>query len=303
MSADKTFHLYCVHYTPATFRKKSIDVLVQTINKVNNLNLTCNYITDYDSHTVDISKIPINKNLIINKYHACRFLKHFDAITKISHLPEEEVGVIIEDDVIFQEKDLERLPKIVSSAGDANILFLSLPHSFGDQEKEVLDFQNFYKHIPDTAAYAITPKTAKIILTNLNEIHNTYPSQLNSIIIKENIHATFCYPMIFLDSSKTGHSFGMVSFSGNLPYCTEFMNIYKEDDIVKTKSHMENLPEHLKNHPSILNVYGYKLMKAGKYKEADDSFNKCLKFYENIGVEIPPFSLILKNKIINYKYL
>lgn len=249
------------------------------------------------------------KNLHI--FQLSNVLKHYEALKLISEKSKNEIYLVLEDDILYEDRVLLNLDRILHKNDYGDILFLGLPSNTKDKNTshKYQNSKELYRVLPYTDSYLITPECAKKLYDNFLPIKWIGNVQLSYILEKLNIQPKIVVPNIFIDGSKYGMFLSTLNANNQLLFNNDYMNgitilakdNYSSDDKEKNDKLFEE--SQISQNPDFMHLHAKYLIKIKKYKKARDVFEKAIKIYEMNNNIINQESLFLKDYIRLYKYI
>lgn len=337
--------VYIVHSThTAPTRGEAVDTLVKIfksadektetidgleVEDINSKDLVNRYVSYADDKTFPPHMAPdmdayrsLRTNLHLRQLSCA--LKHTEALRRISELPDDRVGVVLEDDVQYARKsvvDLVRSAaiKLRQDCKDGcGVAFLGCPMSANDaaSKPEFVDddgmwfvdmFKTFRYFPPSVESYIVTPKAARMLCSEILPIRFMFHVHMGYTLQKlsQKMSAFVLRPNIFMDGSKAGAHVSSLLPQAHLIYNNEYMTVWqaiagpREADAKACLAILDSSP--IAHHPAMLHLRG-KVHAAllGDLKEARKYLEQA---YEDITVQdtyISSETQILKDLIRTY---
>jgi hypothetical protein len=252
------------------------------------------------------------KNLHI--YQLSNALKHAKAIELASKNPPEDINIILEDDLIFEERLCISLEKVIKKLDiDFDLVFLGLPTNKEVKNKTDMFFQNtkdIFRILPYCDSYILSHKAAKSLVDKYLPIKFINNIQLSYMIDTLNLKSQIAVPNMFMDGSKYGTHISSLNGTNALLFNNEY-NILKHfvsKETPLTQEEEKNLQTVLenssvKNHPDFCHLKALLLVKDGKYNEAKKVFEETYQKYKNSNCIVNHESAFLKDYIRIFKHL
>jgi len=330
-------NFYFIHAKWLADREKVINDFKRNISKFNFRSLKIGKIevvTDYDPNEIDAEIIKNNvnynqvkepslalyngflKNLHVNQLSNA--LKHYKVYEKIATSKEteeslSEINIILEDDILYEERVFISLEKMVRELPvDFDLIFLGLPTNIEVKNKNEIKFQNtkdLFRILPYCDSYVISRSAAKKLYTDFTPCKFLTNIHLSYLIDKLELKSQLVIPNIFMDGTK----FGMFVSSLNPNNVLMFNNDY---NVVKTLISKEQLTDQEKvaliqlfkssniaQHPDLCYLKAQYLAKIGDFAEAKKSYDETYAKYKAYNTIINHESLFLKDYIRLFKNL
>ena len=219
--------IYVIHYSKLKERKKNIQKHFK--DHVENIN----FIEDFDQENINLESKSNQYNADKEKYYekvklwgenavdfyelskgeiSCAY-KHIEALKKLS-TSNEELGLILEDDVIPLSKDfMKNIQEILNANSNWDIVFIGsgIGKEFINSKLTFLDklFRRKLISISHPAtncaeSYIVKKSTAKAIFQYIEEFNMAWDWELAYILKELNLKVMWCWPPIFEQGSKNG---------------------------------------------------------------------------------------------------
>lgn len=249
-------------------------------------------------------------------------LKHFVALQQIAELTAPgAMGLVLEDDVIYNEEALERgMADALDAADEANatttadpchILHLGLP-SLADNKDERTRLEvvrDRYKCIPSCESYLVRPNAARSLASGFLPVRFPTHIHLSWLMFEPSSgrHTTavgdgarLVTPSIFVDGSKYGTCSSSINANNRLtwnPWYIKMFNLIRgsaaspaaplesEDDRRRIRAEVKRLHNAMdfKTHPDALYLVSLAHARLGEYEEARSLMESAMKAYESDG--------------------
>jgi GR25 family glycosyltransferase involved in LPS biosynthesis len=328
-------NFYFIHAKWLTDREKVINDFKRNISKFNFRSVTIGKIEtieEFDPSDINAEIIQKNvnysqvtepnltiyNNLLKNLhvYQLSNSLKHFKAYEKIiNNLNDDptEVNIILEDDILYEERIFISLEKVIRQLPvNFDLIFLGLPTNVEIKNKAQIAFQNtseVFKILPYCDSYIISKDAAKKIYESYMPCKFLTNIQLSYLIEKHQLKSQLVYPNLFMDGSK----FGLYSSSLNPNNSLMFNGEY---NTVKSLLSKEQLSDQetaginqlfksssIAQNPDFCYLKAQYLTKIGQYKEAQQCYEETYKKYKILNTIINHESQFLKDYIRLHKHL
>ena len=241
-------------------------------------------------------------------------LKHYKALEYIANSDDNTYNIVIEDDVVYEEKICFLLEKLFSSLpSDYDIVFLGLPGNVEIKNRNDIKYQNtteVFRVLPYCDSYLISKKAAKALYDEYLPIKFVNNLQLSYLMEKLNLKTVLSLPNIFVDASKLGMFLSTLTPNNALVFNGDYMrlktSISKEeglshDEITQLDDMISKTP--IQQHPDFMYQKALYLMKQKKYKEAEKTFEDAMNIYTANNCIVNHESNFLKDYIKLYKHL
>lgn len=277
--------------------------------------------TDTVNQIVNYSQVPEASLSVYNNcfknlhiHQLSNALKHAKAIELSSKNDPEDINIILEDDLIFEERMCISLEKVIKKLDiDFDLVFLGLPTNKEVKTKTDIFFQStkdIFKILPYCDSYIVSHKAAKVLTEKyfpikfINNIHLSY--LIDSLSLKSQI----AVPNMFMDGSKYGMYISSLNGSNSLLFNNDYNMtktlVGKETPLSSEEEKaLENVLANstIKNHPDFCHVKALALVKKGKFPEAKLVFEETYKKYKNANCIVNHESAFLKDYIRVFKNL
>lgn len=242
-------------------------------------------------------------------------LKHHKALQEIAtNSSENDINLILEDDVVYEEKMCDALEKVYKNApADYDIVFMGLPTNREIKDKSVVEFQNtgeVFRAIPFADSYIVSKNAAQKICNAFLPIRFVMNIQLSYLIEHLGLKTMICLPNIFMNSSAFGMFLSTQNTNNILIYNNDYMSarniVTREapmtaEEVQKLEHLFKTSP--IQQHPDFMYVNAQFLTKQKKYKEAQEVYENALKVYQANSCVVNHESMFLKDYIRLHKHL
>lgn len=336
-------NIYFVHATGLKDREPVITNLQKQVQKYHfkNINkVTVKVITDFDPNNIPgdfiqraVNYTPIkepddlkeeNKTQTITFYNQflknmhlfqlSNALKHYKALELIANSGDDEISIVLEDDVVYEEKICLLLEKLIANLPSSyDMIFMGLPGNIEIKNRNEIKYQNtseVFRVLPYTDSYLVTKQAAKRLYDEFLPIKFVGNIHLSYLLEKLNLKTVLTLPNIFADASKLGMFLSTLNPNNALVFNQDYMRlktaVSKEGDL--TADEIKALDEivtksQIQNHPD----FGYQkalyYVKQKKYKEAEKLYEDALNIYTANNCIVNHESAFLKDYIRLYKHL
>lgn len=325
-------HIYFIHAKWLQDREPVINELKKHLMKFKFTSIaikTMQIIEDYDPAVIDaeVVKQHVNYSQVqdssLSIYNQClknlhvhqlsNALKHAKAIELASKNPPEDINIVLEDDLIFEERMCISIEKIVRKLDiDFDLVFLGLPTNKEVKNKTDVAFQNtneVFKIIPYCDSYIVSSKAAKMMADKYKPIKFLNNIQLSYMIDSLKLKSQLVVPNIFMDGTKYGTFVSSLNGTNGLVFNNEYnvakTLIGKEELIPVEQQNLENVLANsgLRNHPDFSHLKALYLVKQKKYEEAKVVFEETYQKYKTMNSILNNESAFLKDYIRFYKHM
>jgi GR25 family glycosyltransferase involved in LPS biosynthesis len=241
-------------------------------------------------------------------------LKHYKALELIANSAENELSIVLEDDVVYEEKICLLLEKLVANLPSTyDMIFMGLPGNIEIKNRNEIKYQNtseVFRVLPYTDSYLISKQAAKRLYDEFLPIKFVGNIQLSYLIEKLNLKTVLTLPNIFADASKLGMFLSTLNPNNALVFNQEYMRlktiVSKEEPL--TTDDITALDEmisksQIQGHPDFMYQKALYLVKQKKYEEAEKVYEAALNIYTANNCIVNHESAFLKDYIRLYKNL
>lgn len=333
----ETLDIFVIHASFLGVRKPMIESMVDRLRQNNpkkrKINVT--YITECDPSEIQIdiarSMVDLAKpstitntppdvfDLLVKNIHLKQLsnaLKHFEALKRISVLPEQNMALVIEDDVLFGED----VDKRVFSLGDEytaakdqwDVMFLGTPQPMGVQtDRKWRSVFDVYKVVPCIESYFIHPKAAKKLVDAylpvkfVTNVHMSYVLTHRIPDFKTMMSLT----NIFIDGTKLGVYLTTLDPNSRLFLNNDYNNIQslmnKESLNVQESKEIQSLLANarFKTHPDMITFNAMLEIRQKNYAKAKELFDQAFELYQSNECILNNDSEFLVNYARVFKHL
>lgn len=326
-------HVFILHCKSLETRKGLCDALFGKLKESGKFeNMSFHYIEKYDIDEIgkkevdefvnlDKSKVLTPFESLLQGIHIRKLsnaLKHFEALKQVASLPKEDIGLIIEDDVVYSENVAERLEMTLMKLKeydlwDINFLGLPQPVSENPNIVKVNMVESIFKILPDISSYVVRPTSAKSLCECFLPIRfqtNIHFSYIMMEKAKGQFKFTMTTPNVFVDGSKFGVYLSSIKSNNKLILNQEYTKLYKiihekenfsDEEIQRIYKSFETTK--FNAHPEFQTLLGVFEMKQKNYKKAKEIFDKCYEVYMNNDCLLNGESEFLEIYAKIFKYL
>lgn len=235
-------------------------------------------------------------------------LKHLAALRAVSALPEGKKGLIVEDDVLFNNDVPSVLDKVISQMpSDADIVFLGLPTTkTGSPDKMIFEeVQSIFKLLPCCDSYLVTPRAASILAGCFLPIRFPSQVQLSYLMDKLKLKAYVCSPNLFIDGTKLGVFISSIEHNNMLIWNPQYNQIRSlvvkssstvtPEDLVKARELLASA--HFKDHPDMRYLSALAYQHARQYVKAKEEFDAAFNTYTSERAVLGPDCQFMKDYV------
>ena len=329
----RKLNIYFIHSKAIKERESVIENFSNIIKKYRFKNIVLSkvhIVEDFDPSDIDIevirkyveySKIEESHvefyNQLLRNMHVNQLsnsLKHFKAIEMISNSSNDgELNLILEDDVLFEDKVCLSLERVVSLLPHQfDIILLGMPTVGEVQDKSTYIFEDthkIFKVLPVCDSYFISHSASKALVVNYSPIKFTNNIQLSYVCDKLGMSIQQAVPNIFIDGSKYGLFLSKLSTNNPLIFNNDFINlrsIISKDQLTKEDiSSIDNILQRstIKNNPDFIHLECGYLVKQKEYKKAVERYQLAFNTYMHNGCILANDSVFLRDYIRVHKYI
>lgn len=326
MSVTK-LNVFVVHVESYHYRKVTCERLRDLLEKDPRFAVNFKYITEHDPQNVTqeevrryinydpIKEEPLSafnvllKNLHVN--HLSNSLKHLDALTLAAEAADDEVSIVLEDDIVFNDGILDALDAALKNLPPAyDVVMLGLPSS---KEASGLKYQKtdaLFKVLPACDSYLVTKRAAKTLSEGFTPIKYTNNVQLSYLMAKHELSSFLVIPNIFIDGSKLGLYYSTLEVNNRLIFNQDFIQlsklIHETTDFTAEKKKEINklfLDVKLKTNPEFYYLKALFESKTGNHVFAKAIFDYTYDLYEHNGTILNNQSTFLRDYMREFKHL
>lgn len=270
-----------------------------------------------EDETKENTKQYVHYNQFIKNMHLFQLsnaLKHYKALEYIANSSDNDINIVLEDDVVYEEKVCLLLDRLMTNLpSDYDMIFLGLPGNKEIKNKNQIQYQSLsevFKMLPYTDSYLISKQAAKKLYDDFLPIKFVGNIHFSYMLEKHNLKPLICLPNIFIDGSKYGMFLSVLNPNNVLMFNNDYMRVrgivQKEDDLTKTE--IESIEDMIKkspvqSHPDFMYLKAQFLQKQKKYKEAEAVYETAINIYTSNNCIVNHESIFLKDYIKLYRYL
>lgn len=330
----KKLNVYFIHAKYIKERESVIQNFKNTIKKYKFRNLTVvnfQVVEDFDPSDIDMETVrqyvnynkiqephveqynQLLKNLHINQLS--NSLKHYKAMELISkNSNDHEMNLILEDDVLYEEKICYSLDKLAASIpSQYDMIFLGMPTNQEREDKSgVIEFQESKKTfgvVPFCDSYLISHSACKAMLPHYSPIKFVNNIQIAYVCDKIGLTTLQSMPNMFIDGSKYGMFLSKLSnnnpliFNGDFTAMRSIVNKESLDaqDINNAERLLAKTP--LRGNPDFMHLECIYHVKNKAYEKARQRFEEAYNIYNANGCVLGNDSVFLRDYIRVHKHL
>lgn len=332
----KKFNIYFIHskYTPE--RQSVIKNLKDLLTTFRFRNFAINkfiVVDDYDPIEIDVELIKkvvnygkiedehlqfynsLLRNLHVNQLS--NTMKHMKALQLISSCPDSEINIVLEDDVLYEEKICLSLERLLSQLPmKYDYIFLGMPNTNEMKPSVEYSFQDthkIFKVLPLCDSYIVTPNAARATTAHYHPIKFVNSVQLSYVIDKLGLSTVQSIPNLFVDGSKYGVFVSRVTPNNPLIFNADFTTMtsmlnkgvttasFSDEEHNKIKSIIQSSP--VRNNPDFIYVECLYHTLCKNYQQAKQRYEDAYKVYVGNACILSNESNFLKDFIRIHKHL
>ena len=295
-----------------------VDVVVVIHNEpeditANDIQTLVNYAPPEEEHLKQFSMFA--KNLHINQLS--QNMKHLFALKSIANNSSDIWGMILEDDILFQENDIcPALDMIFQEIDKAKgPVLLGMPSTQQTSSDDVIVPVNREVHplLPVVENYIVHKSNARILLDNFTPIKYFCNAQFNYIYAKTQMQLYQTIFTLFINGSRYGMFVSSANACNPLVFNADYMGFFElikkiESKEITAQEAARDVVQYIgkagqmSQHPDFLYLIGKYKVLQGKYKEAAKLLTKSLEEIEKDHGIVNHESWVLKDLIRLHKY-
>lgn len=329
----KKVNIFFIHskYTPE--RQSVIKNFKEIVYAFQFRNITINKIIvvdDYDPVDIDVQVIKelvsydrieqqhlqiynsLLRNLHVNQLS--NTMKHLKALQLISLCPDNEVNIVLEDDVLYEDKICLTLERLINQLPmKYDYVFLGMPNTVEMKPTTEFIFQDthkIFKVLPLCDSYIVSTNAARTTTTHYHPIKFVNNIQLSFVIDKLGLSSVQCIPNVFVDGSKYGVFVSRISPNNPLIFNNDFTAIAS----ILTKNMHITKEEHdkiqhmlqtsaIRNNPDFMYLECVYHTVCKNYHIAKRKYEEVYKVFVSNACILSNESNFLKDYIRIHKYL
>ena len=315
-------HIYIIHEQSLSTRNVVLDKLFNLIKRTQGITDDCietHVVTDY---SVDYVKINMNallpklakpdeilptdssfyKNIGrgLNLQQISSALKHVKALSMAASSNDDDVHLVLEDDVEFNDTAIRAIQKlkneVLSDSAKFDLLLLGQPTKTQISSEEntinLINTECDTQPIINCESYLFNTKCAKTLLNSFTPLYFTTNVQMSFAIASKHIRTASVIPNIFADGSKLGTHVCTLTGNNILLFNEAFKNAFialgKNSEQYTNKDTNLALLQALKQdrfakHPDIIYMMAMLTLREGKLKESEILFKEAFESYSKQG--------------------
>lgn len=329
----KKLNIYFIHAKFIKEREQVIENFKKALKKYRFRNITLGkfyVITEYDPDTIDQEVIAkfvkyekINEshvelyNQLLKNMHINQLsntLKHMKALSLIAkNSSDSEVNLILEDDILYEDKVCASFEKLVSFLPKAyDVIFLGLPvvNEMPNNNTYVFqETQKIFRILPFCDSYLVSHSAAKAIAANYTPIKFINNVQMSFVCDKIGITTLQSVPNVFIDGTKYGLFLSKLTPNNPLIFNNDFTNLrsivgkdeVNDNDHQMVKNILSKSP--IKHNPDFIHMECAYHMRCKNYEKARERYETAYNTYMSNGCIINNESGFLKDYIRCHKFL
>lgn len=246
----------------------------------------------------------------VHVYHLSHCLKLFKALEEITQNNKDDINLILEDDMLYEDKLCYMLDKLFDALPTGyEMVLLGCPSSTPTKSNNITfkNMNEMFRVLPLSDSLLVSTATATKLHGNFIPIKFMGNIQLSYIIEKTDVKPLVCQPNMFVNGSRYGAYLSALNCNNVLMFNGDYVNaknILSKDGAL-TDDEKEVLDKLfstsvIKNNPDLLYLKAKYMTLLGKYKDALEIYDGALKIYESNSCIINHESLFLKDYIRLY---
>jgi GR25 family glycosyltransferase involved in LPS biosynthesis len=329
----RKLNVYIIHAKPIKERESVIQNLKSSLKKYKFRNILLSGFTvieEYDPVDIDMNTIRLyvnyNKveephvegfNQLLKNMHINQLsnaLKHFKAMELIAKTSNDgEVNLVLEDDVLYEDKFCYSLDKLVASLPTQfDMIFLGIPPNNQSEKPSTFEFQETQKVspvLPFCDSYLISHSASKALVPNyipikfINNIHMSYNC------VRLGLKTLNSVPNIFIDGSKYGMFLSKLTNNNPLIFNADFTqlrsilnkDVLDENDKQNVEKIISRTP--LKGNPDFIHLESAYHLRSQDYQKAKARLEEAYNTYVANGCILGNDSVFLRDYIKVHKHL
>lgn len=250
----------------------------------------------------------------IHLFQLSNALKHYKALEYIANSDDDDINIVVEDDIVYEEKMCYLLEKVINSLPtDYSMVFLGLPGNIEVKNRNEIKYQStseVFRVLPYTDSYLISKKCAKMLYDEFLPIKFVGNIHLSYLIEKLSLKTVLSISNLFLNGSMAGMFLSTLNPNNHLVFNGDFMRLknaiakeglLEKEEIKQLDELISKTP--IQNHPDFMFQVAQYLTKQKKYKEAEKVYENALNIYTANNCIVNHESAFLKDYIRLYKNL
>lgn len=241
-------------------------------------------------------------------------LKHYKALELIANSDPDDVNIVLEDDVIYEERACLLIDRLIQKLpSEYDMVFMGLPSNREIKNRNEMSFQSVsevFRVLPFADSYVVSQKAAKKLYDEFLPIKFVGHIQLSYLIDKLEFKPVLCTPNVFINGSVYGMYLSAVNPNNILIFNNEYMRLRgaatREDPL--TPQEIAELDEicakcPIQGNPDFMYAKALYMAKQKKYKEAEKVYESALAIYLANNCIVNHESNFLKDYIRLHKHL
>lgn len=329
----KKVNIFFIHskYTPE--RQSVVKNFKDTVLAFNFRNLKINKVIVVDEHDpvdidVDVIKklvsydkieqkdLEIYNNLLRNLHvnQLSNTMKHMKALQLISLCPDNEINIVLEDDILYEDKVCLTLERLINQLPiKYDYVFLGMPNTTEMKPSTEFSFQDthkIFKVLPLCDSYIVSVNAARATTAHYQPIKFVNNIQLSYVIDKLGLSSVQCIPNVFVDGSKYGVFVSRVCPNNPLIFNNDFTllaSVLNKGEPLSTEDHekIKNMLQvsTIRNNPDFIYIECLYHTLCKNYQLAKKRYEEAYKVYVSNACILSNESNFLKDFIRVHKYL
>lgn len=316
-----------IHVEAFQYRKNTCERFRSLLENDDRFEVRFQYVTDHDPQHITQEEVRqyVNyeqlkedelkhfnsslKNLHVN--HLSNSLKHRKAIEFCTKSGDDELNIVLEDDIIFNDNVVEALYQVIDNLPtEWDIMFLGLPSSKGSETKKYQKLEEVFPLLPCCDSYMFKTANAKKLFESYAPIKFTNNIQLSFLMTKLNMAAYLAIPNTFIDGSKLGLYFSSLEANNRLIFNQDYIQLANKinaknafTDEEKAQIHQAFQEVKLKTNPEFYYLKAVYESKIGNHVFAKAIFDYTFDLYEHNGTMLNNQSTFLRDYLKIFKHL
>lgn len=272
------------------------NVTVKNINIIDQydpqelMQLNMNDYVSYEKTNSDYDKFMKNLHL----FQVSNSLKHYHAFKLISLSNDNSCNIIVEDDILYEEKMCLLLDRFIDEKNKPEIVFFGLPNNI---DKKYENVKKIFGLLPLNDSYYISKEFATKLFNSYLPIKFINNIQLDYICtIKLKNELFFSIPHIFIDGSKYGSHLSVLNPNNGLFFNEEYKKYATNQVQMCEKSPLDF-------HPDFMFLRAKYLTNVYKFEEALELYEKMFEIYRKNNCIINNESEFLREYMRLYSFI
>jgi hypothetical protein len=252
------------------------------------------------------------RNLHVNQLS--NTMKHLKALQLISLCPDNEINIVLEDDILYEDKICLTLERLLSQLPiKYDFVFLGMPNTTEMKPSTEFSFQDthkIFKVLPLCDSYIVSVNAARATTTHYHPIKFVNNVQLSYVIDKLGLSSVQSIPNVFVDGSKYGVFVSRVCpnnpliFNNDFTLMASFINKkthLTDEEHDKIKNLLQNSP--IRNNPDFAYLECVYHTQCNDYATAKKRYENAYNIFVSNACILSNESNFLKDFIRIHKYL